>query len=340
MVSLRVWIVGVGVAAAAGCNGGGAAQQVSSGSSSSSAPATAASSAALPSASGPGEPEDKVPWVGIPHPVDEVEKVLNPEGKAPYTGKTGTVRGRITATGDPPPETGLAIPADCPDAREAYKTAFRVSPKGGAVDALVTVTGAKEFVPVKTPAVAVKIKGCAFDQTAYALTFGQRLEIQNLDAIDSKLSYIPFLDPAPYRSVNVALPQGRPVKVYAFQPAVNYVLRDYMKRPFLTARVFVLKFSTHDITDGDGNYVIENVPVGPVQVDAFFPALDDEGATKKIEVKEGDNVVDLTLHYDKAKDKLVGLDPDPWKRGSTTAPTASGKFGTPPALPPKGQEPH
>ncbi|HTJ84614.1 MAG TPA: hypothetical protein VL400_23000, partial [Polyangiaceae bacterium] len=47
--------------------------------------------------------DDPRPWVGIPRTVEEVEKVVNPKGEKPYDGKTGTLRGRVTITGDAPP---------------------------------------------------------------------------------------------------------------------------------------------------------------------------------------------------------------------------------------------
>lgn len=301
----------------------------------SAAPPAASSSVPAPSSSA-GIPVDVVPWVGIPRTVEEVEKVINPLGEKPYAGKTGTLKGKITIKGDPPPDVKLELPADCGAAAAVYGKAFRVGDGGALADALVTVTGYKGFVPVTEPAIKVNIKDCAYDQLAYSMTFGQRIEVKNLDP---NMSYVPILDPAPFRSVNVAMPQGNAVRVYAFQPAINYVLRDYMSRKFLTARVFTLKFATHDVTGVDGTYEIPRIPVGKVKMNAFLPALEGDGLQKEIEIKEGDNTLDLELTYKKDKDKIAAISEDPWARSPGTAPTSSGGFGQPPKVVPKNDPP-
>jgi hypothetical protein len=314
--------------------------------SSASAPAVAESAAAVPPA-GSSTPQpantlalpvDPVPWVGIPKTVEEVEKVINPNGDKPYAGKTGTLKGKITIKGDPPPEVKLEFPKECEPARATYGKLFRVGEGGALADALVAVTGYEGFVPVEKPLVPVSMKGCAFDQTSYSVTFGQRLEVKNIDT-DPRVSHVPILDPAPFRSLGVALPQGNAVKLYAYQPAVNYVLRDYTSKPFLTARVFVLKFATHDVSGLDGTYEIKNIPVGRVDVNAFLPALQNDATKKTIDIKEGDNTLDIELTYDSKKDKVAEIFGDPWTRPSPSTETPSGSFGHPPKLPPKNDAP-
>ena len=263
--------------------------------------ASAAASAPLP------------PWLGIPRSQAEVEKVINSSGRTPYAGKVGTLRGKVTIRGDEFPSAEWSFPADCPNAQAMYGRTFRKSPGGGIADALVSVTGYDAFVPPKAPVVPVKVQGCAFDQRLYAATFGQRLEIQNLDHLGS---YTPFLDGASYRSVMVALPQGAPIKLYPTQPALNYVLRDFQAKPFLQARVLVLKFPTHDVTDGEGQYVIEGIPVGAVDVNVVLPGLikgtPDESIS--VTIAEGENVRDVELVYDASKDKLEKPATGPFER--------------------------
>ncbi len=300
------------------------------------APSAPASGAASATGSAQPEPKDEVPWVGIPRTVEEVEKVINPRGGKPYAGPSGTLRGTITLKGDPPPDVKLDLKKECEAAAAVYGKAFRVDATGKLADALVTVTGYEGFVPVKAPAVQVTMKGCAYEQLAYSMTFGQRLEVSNLDP---KLSHVPILDPAPFRAVNVALPKGNPIKLYAYQPAVNYVLRDYMSRTHVVARVFTLKYATHDVTDLEGRFEITGIPVGSVTVNAFLPSIEGDVAEKKIEIKEGDNTLDLELHFDTKKHKLAPLPADPWLRPGGTAEPSAGGFGAPPQLPPKSQVP-
>ena len=97
----------------------------------------------------------------------------------------------------------------------------------------------------------------------------------------------------------VAIPGGDAVKYYPQEPG-HYMLRDQLPKPFLTADVFVLKYATHDVTGLDGQYEIKGIPVGKVRVDAFLPVID-KSSGQHIEIKAGDNTLDLTLEYKKDK---------------------------------------
>lgn len=278
-------------------------------------------SASTASASASAQPLP--PWIGIDRSRAEVEKVINPKGAEPYRGPTGTLRGRITIVGDPPPKLRQAFPEDCAEAAATYDAAFRVgqSPEAGKgaalADALVAVTGYEGFVPPEDAAVPVRIRGCAFDKRTYAATFGQRFEVVNLDP---KNSYMPYLMGAPMRAYMVAMPRGNPVKLYPLEPSASrYLLRDQMKRPFLVSEVYVLKYATHAVTGLDGLYEIKRIPVGKVRVDAFLPAID-KSEGKEIELKEGVNELDLELRFDAKTDRVVEL---PLDTPSPAAPAGS-----------------
>jgi len=262
----------------------------------------------------------------MPRSVDEIDSVINKSKRPPYGGKTGTLTGRITMTGDPPPSTDWSYPSSCAEAAATYGRAFRVGQENALADALVTVTGYDGFVPAAGPSVAIKASGCAFEKRTVAMAFGQRLEISNTDA---QGSYMPVLDPSEYRAMNLALPKGAPVKVYAYKPGINYVLRDIQGKEFMQADVFVLKFATLDSTGLDGRYKIANIPVGKVQVNALLPVID-KNAQKDFEIKEGDNTLDLELSFDVKTDKIVARPPSPWMRGLGSAAPSAGQFGGPP----------
>jgi len=283
---------------------------------------------ATASATSSAAPKEPVPaWVGIPQ-TDAVAKVIN-RSKAPaYSGKTGTLKGRITMTGDPAPKTDWTFPKDCAEAAAMYGKAFRVGQDKGLADVLVAVSGYEAFVPPEAPAVQVKVQGCAYESRTVAAMFGQRLEIVNIDPVTS---YMPYLDGAEYRAVMVAMPGGAPIKVFPNRPAINYVLRDYQGRSFLQADVFVLKFSTLDVTALDGRYEIGRIPVGKVRVDAVLPALAHQKVGQEIEIHEGENALDLAFTYDAKKDTIAPRQADPWARGTDpNRPAATaGQFGAP-----------
>jgi hypothetical protein len=263
--------------------------------SSSSAPS---STAAAPSASAVSAGPPSPFAVGIPLSPAAVGKVVNPNNEEPYKGPTATLRGTVRIKGDPPPSTNFTFPPDkCGEAAATYGKLFRVGLEGAAADVLVTVTGYKGFVPAKEEAKKITIHGCAFARRTLALTFGQRIEVSNIDQIES---YMPYLDGAPRRATMVAVPRGDAVKLYPLEGNAHYLIRDELPNPFLTADVFVLKFSTHDVTGLDGQYEIKGIPVGKVDVTAYLPALNDEAA-QSLELKEGTNTLDLEITYPKKK---------------------------------------
>lgn len=236
--------------------------------------------------------------IGVPLPAGDIAKVVNPNNAEPYKGPTATLRGTVRIKGDPPPNTNLKFPADkCGEAAATYGKLFRVGLEGAAADVLVTVLGYKQFVPAREEAKKITIHGCAFNRRTVAMTFGQRLEVANIDQIES---YMPYLDGAPRRATMVAVPRGAPVKLYALEGNAHYMLRDEMAKAFLTSDVFVLNFATHDVTGLDGQYEIRDIPVGKVNVAAFLPAIDD-AAEQSLELKEGMNTLDLEIVYPNPK---------------------------------------
>lgn len=307
--------------------GGPAASQsaaslgATSGTSSGSTAPSQASSTASPSESAHGLPseissadvtESGPPWFGLPpQKKDEVAKTIDPKDETPYSGKTATVRGHITIKGAAPPDALAAngkpheFPKECTDAPDLYGKLFRKGAHGELADAMVAITEYEGFVPPKARARSLEIRNCALNTRTIVATFGQRIEVSNKD---TELTYMPYLDGAPFRALMVAVPRGKPIKLYPMQPG-HYLLRDQLKRPFLIADVFVLPYATFDVTRTDGRYEIQGVPVGKVRIDAFLPSID-KSVGKEIEIKEGENVVDLELSYDPKTDKPVVV-PEP-----------------------------
>jgi hypothetical protein len=299
------WTTALGLVILAGCDGGkqapapaGSAHPVVTAASAAASvtPPAGASTSAAASADAPVDPK-RVGVVAGPYPSAKVAAAVNPRNALPYAGPTGTVRGVVRLTGDPAPPTSFAFPSKCGEASATYGKLFRVGQGGTLADALVTVIGYDGFVAEVHEAKRVAIHGCAFSKRTLAVTYGQRIEVTNTDAIES---YMPYLDGAPSKAVMVAVPGGEPIKLYPAEPAAQYKLRDELDKPWLTADVFVLKFPTHDVTGLDGRYEITRVPAGHVRVSVYLPAIEWR-ADKELDVKEGDNVADFELAYERGK---------------------------------------
>ncbi len=200
-----------------------------------------------------------------------VEQSLNPKGLPVYAGPVGGVRGVVTVSGDPPPLVPAMVaklPADaCPRAHDLHRKLYRQGAGRTLADVLVTVTEYDGFVPPSAEAIRIEARGCAFNGRIIAMTFGQRLDVFNLDA----QAYMPRLVGTPSYALRVAMPGGGPVPIFAPQ-AGQYMLVD-QTRDYMRADVYVLNYPTFAVTGLDGQFEIGNVPVGDVKVTAYAPAF-------------------------------------------------------------------
>jgi hypothetical protein len=231
---------------------------------------------------------------GIPLPADAIAHVLNPDGRAEYKGPTGAVEGVVRVKGSPPPDRpGRRPPLGCGEAHGMYEKLFRVGKGGALADAIVGVTDYDGFVPAREEATLVAIRGCAFDRRTIAMTYGQRVEVQNTD---EREAYVPHLDGARMPALMVAIPRGDVVRMYPPRPG-HYMLQDDMKHSWMEAEVFVFKFPTHDVTKADGSFRVEGVPVGKVKVSARHPVID-QTIDKQVEIKAGETAhVECEITY-------------------------------------------
>jgi hypothetical protein len=226
---------------------------------------------------------------------ETAQKALNPKGLPVYSGPTGSVSGVVKISGDEPPLVPEMaskldqLPANvCLRARELHRKLYRQGSDRSLADVLVTVTEYQGFLPARGDSVRVEAKGCAFDARILAMTFGQHLEVYNLD----NQGYMPRLIGTPSYALRVALPGGPPVPVFAPKPG-QYMLveqtRDYMR-----SDLFVLNYPTFDVTGLDGKFSIEGVPVGKVKVTAYAPALG-KVVEQSVEIEAG---VDKPLTFE------------------------------------------
>ena len=216
------------------------------------------------------------PMNATPFPSAQVANAVNPSHLPPYTGPTGVVEGTIFVTGDPsPPLMGKDF-AKCPEASKMYGKAFREGTPlaNGArplADAMVGITGyAGYYVPEKNESLRIYIRDCAFSTRTIVLTLGQALEVQNKSA--GVFMYAPELENQPHPALMMAPPTGDAVRLYPAQIG-RYRVIDRAKNDWMEADVYVIGHPLHAVTDEQGHYRIEGVPVGKLKIAAQHPAI-------------------------------------------------------------------
>ncbi len=281
-------------------------------------PESTGEAAAAPSGSTPTAVASAIASAqGVALPLEVIARQVNRGGLPPYDGPTGKVRGRITVTGDPPPVVAGTLPpaARCgTEARDTYEKLFRVGRGGELADAFIGVTDYKAFVPATEPVVQLTIRGCAFDRRTVALTYGQRIEVKNLDPSER---YLPHLDKAQAPVLRMAMPGGDAVPLLPPLPG-PYTLVDDLLHPWMNADVLVLKFATGAVSDTQGSFTIDRVPVGSVKVSAMHPHIR-QSLERTVTIEAGKTTeVNFELTYSKSEAAPPAAPPS----GSAAKPTA------------------
>ncbi len=262
-----------------------------------------------PSASAAASASSK-PKPATPQPIDPatVAKAVNPKGAAPYSGPTGGVKGVVTVAGDSAPDMPdrlKGIKKKCAKATAYFKPLFHEGMGRSAPDVLVAVTGYDGYVPAKQPAVKLEARDCTWGQRTVGVTFGQRLDIFAKDGD----GYLPRLVGVRSPAVHVAIPGGRAVKVHPTRPG-RFLLIDTVKT-FMRADVFVLKYATFDVTGQSGEYEIQGIPVGEVDLNAVMPETL-QSAGRKVKIEAGKTAeVNLEIAFDKEKHTPKAAPPAP-----------------------------
>jgi hypothetical protein len=238
----------------------------------------------------------------LPIPKEVVEQAINPEHLPDYSGPTGVVEGTVYVTGDEaPPLMGKNFDK-CPAAAAVYSKTFREGaprPDGSRplADTILEITGyAAAVVREKHPNELVTIANCAYSARTVVMTFGQALEVKNDHAGPL---FAPFFENQPSPAVLVATPGGDPVRLYP-KNIGRYRMIDRVGNSWLEADVFVVGNSVHAVSDVNGHYRIEGVPVGKLKLNALHPSIA-HGFDQDVDVKDGVvTTVNVTIANDKA----------------------------------------
>jgi hypothetical protein len=259
-----------------------------------------ASSAAPAPSSSVAAAEAGADEVRSPIPKELVDAVVNPEHLPAYSGPTGSVEGTILVVGPSAPEVKVDV-AQCPAALDTYGKLFREGtpatpggprPLGDAVVIAVGYAGA--YVPERRAAKQITISpNCVYPARTITVTFGQRLEVTN----QSKVPFAPRIEGDESPAVMMAAPlgMGDPIRLYPRRPG-HAAMGDIMQ-PFVRQDLYVLRYPLHTVSDVDGHYRIDGVPVGKMTVRSLHPTVASEAQAPVDILPNVVSKVDITLEY-------------------------------------------
>ncbi len=230
-------------------------------------------------------------------PAASIEAMVNPKHLPAYSGAYGSLEGTISVKGDPSPSLKVDT-SRCPEAAAMYGKLFRegATQSDGSrqlPDALVVVTGySGAFLPEREPAKTLTIEKCSYGTLTVDLTFGQKLLVVNKDP---KGFYAPYLASSTNTAVMVPPPNGEPITIYPEKPGFTTLL-DRMGSP-ATADVYTMLQPLHTVSDDNGHYRLDHVPVGKLTLNVRLRAINHD-VSQPVEIADG--VVthaDIVLDY-------------------------------------------
>jgi hypothetical protein len=203
--------------------------------------------------------------------------ILAAAARAEYTETTvtngGTVTGRVSYDGTPPPPEKVTItqdPATCGTSRELDE--WQVSSSGGVKEAVVYLVDIKSGKKMDFPATpALDQKGCRYQPHMQIIAKNATLQVKNSDPILHNIhSY------QEGRTIlNIAEPkQGMVVDKKMSKSGGESLKCDIHN--FMRGGLFVAENPYAVVTDADGKYEIKDVPAGTYQIGTFHEA----GGTK------------------------------------------------------------
>jgi hypothetical protein len=204
----------------------------------------------------------------------------------------GSLSGRITYAGAPPPKKKVEVTKDkevC-GKNEIYDESLVVSPDKGLKNAVVIVQGAKggKFASQK---VELDQKGCQYVPHVVVVPTTGQLDILNSDGILHNIHTHSTANPA----VNVAQPKFKKVLTQKFtKPEIIKAACD--AHGWMSGWIVVTDHPFVAVTDDKGNFAIKDIPPGKYTVEIWQETLGKQVKEVTIKAKED---VKLTLELAK-----------------------------------------
>jgi hypothetical protein len=194
----------------------------------------------------------------------------------------GSLSGRITFAGAPPPKKKVDVTKDkevCGKS-EIYDESLVVGPDKGLKNAVITVVGAKggKFASQKAE---LDQKGCQYTPHVVVVPTTGELDILNSDGILHNIHTQSTANP----SINVAQPKFKKVLTQKFtKPEIIKAACD--AHGWMSGWIVVTDHPFVAVTDDKGNFAIKDVPPGKYTVEIWHETLGKQVKEVTIKAKE------------------------------------------------------
>ncbi len=179
------------------------------------------------------------------------------------------------------------LPPECAGAGMASRMPIAIDPARGLAGLVVTASDFRRYRPIKPVSHRVRIERCSLQPQTIAMTEGDFLVLENLDAFP----FAPLFGPA-YEAK--PLPRGQRVFLPTSAGTIEPISCS-SDAPCGRSDVFVLRHPVHTVSGASGAFRLDNVPAGEqVRLTALHPLFED--AETQLWLEPGQKLrVDLVL---------------------------------------------
>lgn len=227
------------------------------------------------------------------------------QGEAPPAGTTGplsvadgpgTVSGRISFTGVPPPRQELRVASDpnCViDGEPVFSEAVVVGPEGGLQNVFVYVKDGlegRQYAAPDEPVVLDQV-GCRYIPHVFGVQVGQPVQVHNSDPTLHNIHAT--TKTANFFNFTQMAGQGVATRTFT-EPEVMVPVRCDV-HGWMIAYAGVLTHPFHAVTDEDGRFAISGLPAGTYTVEAWHERLGVQAGTVTISDADPDGTLEFSF---------------------------------------------